>query len=299
MAEQPPDRVVHGICPTAAGSVLEEVNPRDVGRLHRVVDVRSRTPVADGGLRHEGDEHPVLLGDLLQEHAQEHQPVGHLQDVGVAEVELELGVGPLGDDVLQPPAEFLEDVDESAEKPHGVDGILGIVAERLTSRTYPFARERIVVECLDRTAVPPAQGDELGLDPREPRISLRCGVTHDALERLAWTQVVRSVLPPEIRNHPRAGSVPGADDQGVEIGDRDLVGVSRRELGHERDRVHGELRPLAHAHVLEVAERHRLGLWDAEEVDPAREHVADPRLGKHRLRFADALDIGKRPGHGQ
>ena len=62
--------------------------------------------------------------------------------------------------------------------------------------------------------------------------------------------------------------------------------------------MHGELRPLAHAEVLEIADRHRLGLRQAVHVDPAGEHVADPRLGELRLLLADALDGRERLGHG-
>ena len=268
-----------------------------MGPLHRVVDVRARTPVAHGGLGHERDEHAVLLGDLLQQHAQEHQPVRHPQDVGVVEVELELRVAALGDHILQTPAELLEDVDERAEISHGIEGVLDVVAERLSSRPHALAGKRVVVERLDRLAVTPAHDEELRLDARESRKPLRRGIADRAPERVARAQVVRRVLPPQIGEHPRAGAIPGTDGQGVEIGHRDLVGVGRRQFGYERDRVHGELRALAHAQVLEIAERHRLGLRHAEHVDPAGEHIADPCLFELRPCLAHALDVREGLGH--
>ena len=62
--------------------------------------------------------------------------------------------------------------------------------------------------------------------------------------------------------------------------------------------MHGELRPPAHAQVLEIAERHRLGLRQPVYVGPAGEDVAHTRLGELRLLFADALDGGESVGHG-
>ena len=186
VAQQSADRVVRRGAPTAA-RVLEQVHAGSIDPLHRVVDVRARPPIADSGLGHEGDEHAMLLGHLLQQDAQQHQAVGHPQDVRVAEVELELRVGAFRDHVLQPPAELLQDVDERAEEPHGVDGVLGVVAERLPPGPHAFSGRRIVVEGLDRLALAPAHGDELRLDTRESGKSLRGGVAHDALERLART----------------------------------------------------------------------------------------------------------------
>ena len=238
------------------------------------------------------------MATLLQQHAQEHQAVGHPEQVGVAEVELELRVGAFADHILQSPAEVLEDIDDRAEKAHGIDRVLDVVAEGLTPRPHAFAGEGIVVERLDRLAVLPTHHDELGLDPRVSHEAPRRGIAHGTPERLAGTQVVGRVLPPEIREHPGAGRVPGADDQGIEVGHRDLVGVRRAQLGHEGDRVHSELRPPAHAQVLEIAERHRLGLRQPVHVDPAGEDVAHTRLGELRLLFADALDGGERIGHG-
>ena len=79
--------------------------------------MRARAPVAGRRLGHEGDEHAVLLGDLLQQDAQEHQAVGHAEHVGVVEIQLELRVGALGDHVVQVPAELFENVDHSPRKP--------------------------------------------------------------------------------------------------------------------------------------------------------------------------------------
>ena len=182
------------------------------------------------GLGHERDEQAVLLGDLLQQHPQEHQPVGHPQRRRCSRSRARTANSALRHDVLQPPAQLLEDVDERAEIPHGIDGVLDVVAERLAPRPHALARQRVVVERLHRLAVAPAHDDELRLDAREPRKSLCRRIADRAPERLARTQVVRRILPPQIREHPRAGPIPGTDDQGVQIGHRDLVGVGRRQV---------------------------------------------------------------------
>ena len=260
--------------------------------------MRARAPVAGGGLGHVGGEEALLLGDLLQQHAQEHQAVGHADEIRVAEIQLELRVGALADHILQSPAEVFEDVDDRAEEPHGIDGVLDVVAEGLASRPHAFVGERVVVEGLDRLAVAPAHHDELGLDARETHKALGRGVADHALQRLAGAEVVGRILPPEVGKHPGAGAIPRADDKGVEVRYRNLVGVRCAELGHEGDRVHGELRPPAHAQVLEVADRHRLGLGQAVHVDPAGKDVADSRLEEPRLLLTDVFDVGQRLGEG-
>ena len=45
-------------------------------------------------LRHERDEHAVLLGDFLEQDSEEDEAVCHGKRIGVAEVEFELAVGP-------------------------------------------------------------------------------------------------------------------------------------------------------------------------------------------------------------
>ena len=176
VAQQPADRVVRGVRPAVLGAA-EDIQPRVVEALHRIVDVRARAPVAGGGLGHVGDEEALALGDLLQQHPQEHQPVRHPHEVGVAEVELELRVGALGDHVLQPPAEVLEDVDDRAEEAHGVDGVFDVVAEGLASRPHAFAGERIVVEGL--TGRPPCQritmnSGSMPAKPAKPLAAVSC-----------------------------------------------------------------------------------------------------------------------------
>ena len=95
--------------------LLEQISPGlFTGWLE--IDMRAAAPVAGGGLRHEGDEQAVPLGDLLQQHAQEGEAVGHGEDVGIAEVELELRIGALRDDILDAPAEPVEDVHDLAEE---------------------------------------------------------------------------------------------------------------------------------------------------------------------------------------
>ena len=261
--------------------------------------MRARAPVADGRLGHEGDEHALLLGDLLQEDPQKGEPVGHSEHVGVVEVELELRIRPLGDHIVEVPAEPLENVDHLAEEAHRVDRELAIVAEGLAARTHALAGQGVVVEGLDRPAVHPAHGHELGLDAGVDRVAPLGCLAHRALERASRAKVIGLVLPPQIGEDPGAALVPGADDQAVEIGDRDLVGIGGAQLGHEGDRVDRELRSLAGAQQLQVAERDRLGLGHPQQVDPARQDVFHARFLEARARLGDPLRVGQRLAHGR
>ncbi len=51
-------------------------------------------------LRHEGDAHALLVGDLLQALLEDDVTVGHLERIGVADVELVLAEAPLALRVL-------------------------------------------------------------------------------------------------------------------------------------------------------------------------------------------------------
>lgn len=151
----------------------------------REVDVRTRTPVARRGFRHERDEHAVPLGDLLEREAQEDQPVGHLQQIRVVEVEFELGVGALGDDVVQVPAQALQHVHHVLEEGHGVQGVLDVVAVGLPARTQAADLLGIAVEGLHRLAVlVPAHHDELGLDAGVSGVTLLRRFMNGAFEGL-------------------------------------------------------------------------------------------------------------------
>ena len=260
--------------------------------------MRARAPVAQRRFGHVGDEHAMALGDLLQQHAQEGEAVGHGEDVGVAEIELELRIGALGDDVVDVPFEFLENVDQLAEETHRIDRRLDVVAPRLAAHRRAVRHRRIVVERLDRIAVLVAHRDELGLDAGHRPVAQIHRLGELTLEREPRAQVVGRTLPVEIGEHPGGRAVPWADHQTVQIGDRNLVRIGGPQFGHHRDRMDGELRPLAGADRLELADRHRFGLGHAEQIDPARHDVFDTSLDEHRLGLGDALGGGDRRRHG-
>ena len=91
-----------------------------------------QSPVVGFGMK--VDEQTVLLRDLLQQDAQEGEAVRHAEHVGIVEVELELRIGTFGDDVVDLPAELVEDVHHLAEEAHRIDRILDVVAEGLAAR---------------------------------------------------------------------------------------------------------------------------------------------------------------------
>ena len=83
--------------------------------------MRPGTPVANRRLGHEGDEHAVALGDLLEQHPQEHQPIRHPQHVGVVEIQLELRIRPFRHDIVEVPAQAFDDVNQFAQEAHRVN----------------------------------------------------------------------------------------------------------------------------------------------------------------------------------
>ena len=174
------------------------------------------------------------------------------------------------------------------------EGIFDVVAEGLALRPESVAGFRIVVDGFDRLPlVVIAEHDELGLHAGVERVASLGGLLHGALQRHARAHVVRCVLVVEIGEDDGDFRIPRADKDRIEIGDRDLIGIGRPQLGKHRDRVHGELRPLADAQSLELRHRNRLRLGAAEDVDPAREDVFHARFFQVGLCLVDARLLGK------
>ena len=78
-------------------------------------------PITDGRFRHIGDKHPMAFCDFFEQHSQEHQPVGHGEDISVVKVQFELGVRPFTDHVVKVPAQCLDDIDHLTQETHRID----------------------------------------------------------------------------------------------------------------------------------------------------------------------------------
>ena len=127
-------------------------------------------------------------------------------------VEFELRISAFGDDIMQLPAEVIQDVHQLAEKAHRVDRVFDIVAECLAPWSQTFAFGGVVIEGLDRPAVfIPLHGDKFGFDAGHHRVTLVGGVTDHALQRLARAKIIGFAFPPKVCKHPGAGRIPGAD----------------------------------------------------------------------------------------
>src|SRR5579884_846295 len=59
------------------------------------MNVAARSRLVRGDLRHESDAQLLLFGDLLQALFEDHMPIGHREDVGVADIQLMLPQPPL------------------------------------------------------------------------------------------------------------------------------------------------------------------------------------------------------------
>ncbi len=154
---------------------------------HRGVQVEGRARRAHVVLRHEGDRAALLPGDLLHPVLVEHVAVGHLERVGVAEVDLLLPPPPLALGELHRHARRLHAVADRAHQRLFLGGledvvVLEVVRDRreavvaLGPRLVERLAEQVELELgrgLDRVA---ALGRALELTPQHPARRLLDGL---------------------------------------------------------------------------------------------------------------------------
>ena len=148
-------------------------------------------------------------------------------------VQFELRIAPFADHIVQVPAEFLKDVDHLAKKTHRVDRIFNIVPKGLSTGPNALTGCWVIVECLDWLSVLPFHDEEFRLYTGVHRVALIRNVLYGSFQCTAWTQLIGSSFPPQVRKHPGAGFIPRTDHEAVEIGQGDLVCVGGPQFGNE------------------------------------------------------------------
>ena len=251
--------------------VLEPVLARlEVGEAH--VHVRAGAEVLIERLRHERRDAPERAGDVLGHQAEEHHPVGHLERVGVAELELVLPVPALVVERVDVPAELGHVLDHRLQERVGEDRRLEVVAARRRV-------EEVLGDPGRPLAVDVAQDIDLGLHADVERVAELGGGRELALEHAARVVRVRLAVVLEVGRRDREAPVPRQDHEPREVGDAEALVLVGAELAHALERADRvELGALRHR--VDVVHRDALGLRDAVRVDVGAEQVADALLAQ-------------------
>ena len=218
---------------------------------------------------------------MLGHQPEDQHPVGHLERIGVAELELVLPVAAFVIEGIDVPAELVHVVDHRLQERVGEDRRLEVVAAR-----------RDVVEVLGHPRLPLAAGVaqdiDLGLDADVAGEAQLGGGSDLALEHAARVVRVRAAVVLEVRRRDREAPVPRQDHQPREVRDARalvLVGPQHAHALQRADRV--ELRALRHR--VQVLDRDALGLRDAVRVHVGAEQVSHALLAQALAQRGTAL----------
>src|SRR5262249_9614285 len=151
-------------------------------------------------------------------------------DIGVAEIHLELGIGAFTHDIFQTPSHAVQHFDDVGEEGHGVERELDVIPIGLSPWAQAATGLWVVVESFHRPAILViAQDDELRLHPGVERVPRLRTIPDRALERHPRADIVWRVFEKQVGEDDGDLWIPGTDLHTVKVGYRDLVRVGRAQ----------------------------------------------------------------------
>ena len=192
------------------------------------MDVAARTGLARMGLGHEGDAQPERVGRLLHALLHEDVPVGHLQDLGVADVHLVLAASPFALGGLN------RDPGACQVPAHGpVVGLLASPLQEVVVLDVPTDRTQIGVARLGRGPVAVFEDEVLELGGGFGRVAHGGGPLQLLAENRPGRHRHRLVshCVVEIAQHDGGAVEPVGPPQGGQVGHHVEVAVSLFPVG--------------------------------------------------------------------
>ncbi len=216
---------------------------------------------------------------MLSHKTEDEHTVGHLERVGVAEVEFVLAVAALMVEGVDIPAELVHVADHRLEEPVGQHRGLQVVAPG-----------RSVCHVLwhpgDDALVGIPEYVDLRLDSHVHPEADGCCLGDLVLQDAPEVMAVRLGMEVQVGRHHRVAAVPGQDGDRVEVGDGGALILMRAELPHALQRSDCvQLR--SGGRVGEVLNRHALRFRDPVHVGVGTEHIPDTACREIPLQFRD------------